>query len=223
MSGENRAPHPLSQRRVASTRDKIIAAAAAILTEEGITGISTRRIATRAKVNQALVHYHFGSIENLMLEVLRGSSAQAMSIVRSRYEGSADFVEQWLADLGSIFEGEGVLGPKAWLEIMGVVINDDDLLQTYKKEFADPNYAIMKDAVVRSLSHNGEASDTDAEAIASLALLIKAGLFLNSLIARSGSEEKALELAARLLSQHAQSIRKQQGATRRTARLAGSG
>ena len=220
---EKQVQRPPPQKRVATTRDKLLEAAAAILTEEGVTGISTRRIATRARVNQALVHYHFGSIENLMLEVLRGTSAQALSIIQARYDGSRDFVDKWLADLGSIFDAEGLLGPKAWVEIMGVVINDDDLLKIYKKDFADPNYAIMKDAVLQSLSRDGAVQYADAEAIASLALLIKGGLFLHSLVGRSASQDKALELAARLLREHAKSIRAQSNPPRRAARLAGSG
>lgn len=220
---EKQVQPPRSQKRVATTRDKLLEAAAAILTEEGVTGISTRRIAARARVNQALVHYHFGSIENLMLEVLRGTSARALSIIQARYDGSRDFVDEWLADLGSIFEAEGLLGPKAWVEIMGVVINDDDLLKIYKKDFADPNYAIMKDAVLQSLSRDGAVQYADAEAIASLALLIKGGLFLHSLVGRSASQDKALELAARLLREHTKSIRAQSNRPRGAARLAGSG
>lgn len=40
------------------------------LAEKGWGGLRTREVADRAGVNKALVHYHFGSIDNLRLEVV---------------------------------------------------------------------------------------------------------------------------------------------------------
>jgi AcrR family transcriptional regulator len=206
VDNNKRVQRNLSRTRV-TTRDKILAAAAAALVEEGITGISTRRVADRAKVNQALVHYHFGSIENLMLEVLRGTSAEAMSIVQSRYSGSEEFVDMWLADLETIFDNAVMPGGlKNWLEIMALVVNDDGLMESYRKEFADPNYAIMKTAALRSLSRDGGDHGAEAETIASFALIVKAGLLFTSLLGRNPGEDKALDLAAQFLRQHVQSI-----------------
>jgi len=188
------------------TRDKLIAAAAAILTEEGSGAISTRHVADRAGVNQALVHYHFTSIENLMLEVLRGTSARAMSVVQARYAGPKDFVDKWLADLGPDYGEADLFGPKAWLEIMGIVDNDDSLMETYRKDFVDPNYAIMKDSVAESLSRSGEVDVAAAEVIASFALLIKAGVFITYLLGRNPGQQKAVELAAKFLREYIQSL-----------------
>jgi AcrR family transcriptional regulator len=206
VDNDKRVQQNPSRTRV-TTRDKILAAAAAALVEEGVTGISTRRVADRAKVNQALVHYHFGSIENLMLEVLRGTSAEAMSIVQARYADSEDFVDLWLRDLDTIFDDEVMPGGlKAWLEIMALVVNDDSLMESYRKEFADPHYAIMKAAVSRSLSRDGEDHEAEAEGIASFALIVKAGLLFTSLLGRNPGESKALALAAQFMRLHVQSI-----------------
>jgi AcrR family transcriptional regulator len=220
VDSKNRVERTLSQAAV-TTRDKILAAAAAILAEDGIIGISTRRVADRAGVNQALVHYHFGSIENLLLEVLRGTSARAMLMLRARYPGSKDFVDEWVADLETIFDEEAY-SPKSWLGIMGVVVNHDNLMETYRKEFADPNYEIMKTAALQSLPRDGEAQEAEAEAIASFALIVKAGLFFTSLLGRNPGEEKALELAAKFLRQHVESIPVEDHSPRRAARLARS-
>jgi len=51
-------------------KHKIINAAFKRIYEQGIEGTTMRSIAKEAKVNQALLHYHFGSKENLYLEVL---------------------------------------------------------------------------------------------------------------------------------------------------------
>jgi hypothetical protein len=157
-----------------------------------------------------------------MLEVLRGTAARAMSVVQARYSGSTDFIDLWLADLAPVFGEDALFEPKAWLEIMGIVVNDDGLMETYRKEFADPNYAIMKNAALESVPGCGEARDAAAEAVASFALLIKAGLFITSLLGRNPGQERAVELAARLLRQYLQSISTPHHAPAQTVGLAAS-
>lgn len=52
-----------------STRTKLLAAAEAILVQQGITGVSVRRVGEHAGVNPTLVTYHFGSIGKLLDEL----------------------------------------------------------------------------------------------------------------------------------------------------------
>ena len=50
------------------TRRRLLAASASLIVERGWSAVTTRAVAERAGVNQALVHYHFGSIDNLRRE-----------------------------------------------------------------------------------------------------------------------------------------------------------
>lgn len=50
----------------ASTRDKLLDSTLLVLAEHGIARASARTIATAAGVNQALVFYHFGSVDELL-------------------------------------------------------------------------------------------------------------------------------------------------------------
>jgi AcrR family transcriptional regulator len=50
------------------TRRRLLGAAASLIVERGWGAVTTRAVADRAGVNQALVHYHFGSIDNLRRE-----------------------------------------------------------------------------------------------------------------------------------------------------------
>jgi AcrR family transcriptional regulator len=52
----------------AVTRERLLSASAQLIVERGWSGVTTRAVAERAGVNQALVHYHFGSIDNLRRE-----------------------------------------------------------------------------------------------------------------------------------------------------------
>ena len=52
------------------TRARLLSAAASLIAERGWSAVTTRAVAERAGVNQALVHYHFGSIDNLRREAV---------------------------------------------------------------------------------------------------------------------------------------------------------
>lgn len=51
-----------------ATRRRLLSASASLVIERGWSAVTTRSVAERAGVNQALVHYHFGSIDNLRRE-----------------------------------------------------------------------------------------------------------------------------------------------------------
>ncbi|MEU0490587.1 TetR family transcriptional regulator [Nocardiopsis sp. NPDC006139] len=70
------------RRTSEETREKLIAAAAETLREEGYAGASARAIATRAEANSALVFYHFGGVDQLLLAALDRSSAERMAMYR---------------------------------------------------------------------------------------------------------------------------------------------
>jgi AcrR family transcriptional regulator len=54
-----------------SSRDAIFAAAASEFAERGYQAAGVDRIAAKARVNKAMIYYHFGSKQDLYVEVLR--------------------------------------------------------------------------------------------------------------------------------------------------------
>ncbi|WP_248963741.1 TetR/AcrR family transcriptional regulator [Sphaerisporangium perillae] len=63
----------------AETRERLIEAAARTIRAEGYAGTSARTIARAAEVNSALVFYHFGGVDPLLLAALDRSSEQRMA------------------------------------------------------------------------------------------------------------------------------------------------
>lgn len=61
------------------TKDRIIDAALATVSSEGLVGTSARAIAKTGDFNQALVFYHFGSIDELLLAALERANARRMT------------------------------------------------------------------------------------------------------------------------------------------------
>ena len=76
---------PKDRRRLLGslTRQRILAAAEKLFSAAGYDAIGMREITRAAGVNSAAVHYHFGSKEELFLELLR---ARAEPIARKRDE-----------------------------------------------------------------------------------------------------------------------------------------
>ncbi|WP_019925373.1 TetR/AcrR family transcriptional regulator [Nocardia sp. BMG111209] len=64
---------PRRRRRVddTETRDQLIAATAEIMLEEGYAAATSRRVAAKAGVHSALVHYYFPTMDELFLAVFR--------------------------------------------------------------------------------------------------------------------------------------------------------
>jgi len=70
-------------RRGEATRERIVEAALETLKTEGFAGASARAIARTGGFNQALVFYHFGSVNDLLLAALDETSRRRMARYRA--------------------------------------------------------------------------------------------------------------------------------------------
>lgn len=69
------------------TKARIVAAAQQTLREEGVMGASARAIARRGDFNQALIFYHFGSLNEVLLAAVELISERRMARYQERLEG----------------------------------------------------------------------------------------------------------------------------------------
>src|SRR3712207_6992028 len=82
-----------SERR--ETREAFLDAAERLLIEAGHAGISTRRLAAEAGANQGLVHYYFGSMDELFVQVLERFTERLVARQRELYAADEPFIEKW--------------------------------------------------------------------------------------------------------------------------------
>jgi AcrR family transcriptional regulator len=90
---------------VTETRAALIEAAIAVLRESGFAGASARRIAQRAGCNQALVFYHFGSVNDLLMAALEEVSARRMAAYRELLDRTGTLAEL-IAGARTVFEAD---------------------------------------------------------------------------------------------------------------------
>jgi AcrR family transcriptional regulator len=78
----------VSKQNSAETKDRIIEAASHILRTEGYAGTSARTIAKAAGCNSALIFYHFGGVDPLLLAALDRSAEQRMAAHQKAVAGA---------------------------------------------------------------------------------------------------------------------------------------
>jgi TetR/AcrR family fatty acid metabolism transcriptional regulator len=79
------------------TREKILSAARELFEEKGFDLTSVREIATKADVNVALINYHFGSKDNLLLAIMEQSVDTTRLKLHDINQSSAAPLEKFMA------------------------------------------------------------------------------------------------------------------------------
>jgi AcrR family transcriptional regulator len=94
--------------------------------EVGYAGITTRRLAEEAGINHGLVHYYFGSNENLLLRALERFTERLIERQRELYASEAPFIEKWRTAMRYLLS-EDVTYEKVWLELQALGWNHPEL------------------------------------------------------------------------------------------------
>ena len=110
----------------AAAETALLDAAERLLVEVGHAGITTRRLADEAGVNNGLVHYYFGSNENLLVRALERFTERLIARQRDLYASDEPFVEKWRTAMRFLV-AEDVTYEKVWLELQALAWNDEGL------------------------------------------------------------------------------------------------
>jgi AcrR family transcriptional regulator len=96
---------------VTETRDRLIDGALRALATGGLAGASARAIAANAGVNQALVFYHFGTVDQLLDAACRRRTEERVALYRERF-AAVSTLRELLAvgrELHSVERAEGTV------------------------------------------------------------------------------------------------------------------
>ena len=109
-----------------TNEELLLDAAEQLLVEVGYAGITTRRLAETAGVNHGLVHYYFGSNENLLVRALERFTERLIERQRELYASEEPFVEKWRTAMRYLMS-EDATYEKVWLELQALAWNDAGL------------------------------------------------------------------------------------------------
>jgi AcrR family transcriptional regulator len=175
-----------SARSVAE--EALLNAAERLLVDVGHAGISTRRLADEAGVNNGLVHYYFGSIENLLVRVLERFTERLIARQRAMYaDPDVPFIEKWRTAMRYLLS-EDVAYEKVWLELQALAWNRPELRGPVDGVNAEWR-RVLTEAFAEPRKRYG--IEMPLEALVSLVITFNEGIMLERL---SGVEEGHREL-----------------------------
>jgi len=171
-----------------AAEERLLDAAERLLVDVGHAGVTTRRLAEEAGVNHGLVHYYFGSIENVLLRVLERFTERLIARQRALYaDPELPFLEKWRTAMRYLLS-EDVAYEKVWLELQALAWNRPELRERVDRINSEWR-AVLTEAFAEPRERYG--IEMPLEALVSLVVTFNEGIILERL---SGVEEGHREL-----------------------------
>ena len=160
-----------------AAEDALLDAAEQLLVDVGSGGISTRRLAEEAGVNHGLVHYYFGSIENVLVRTLERFTERLVERQRKLYASDLPFIEKWRTAMRYL-TSEDVTYEKIWLELQALGWNHDELRE-YLAGVNEEWRQVLREAFEQPRVEYG--LEIPLEALVSLVMTFNLGVMLERL------------------------------------------
>jgi AcrR family transcriptional regulator len=184
----------------AETEDAFLDAAERLLIGLGYAGISTRRLAEEAGANHGLVHYYFGSMENLFVRVLQRFTERLIIRQREMY-GRTDLsgIEKWRTAVGYLESDLAAGYPKIWLELQALGWNRPDIAERVAEVNGEWR-AVLTEAFDEMIAEYGlDREQFPLDAVVSLVMTFNEGIMVERLSGISTGHRELLEMVERWL------------------------
>ena len=160
-----------------AAEDALLDAAERLLVDIGYARITTRRLAEEAGVNHGLVHYYFGSNENLLVRALERFTDRLIARQRDLYAAELPFIEKWRTAMRYLVS-EDVTYEKVWLELQAMAWNHPELRERLAQVNAEWR-AVLTEAFARARDEFG--IDMPVDALVSLVMTFNLGIIVERL------------------------------------------
>jgi AcrR family transcriptional regulator len=170
-----------------AAEEALLDAAERLLVDVGYSGITTRRVAEEAGVNHGLVHYYFGSIENLLVRTLERFTERLIERQRAMYAADMPFLEKWRTAMRYLM-AEDVRYEKVWNELQALGWNKPDVRERVARVNEEWR-AVLTEAFAEPRERYGIEIPLDA--LVSLVMTFNEGIIVERL---SGIETGQREL-----------------------------
>ena len=180
----------------AGAEEALLDAAERLLVEVGHAGITTRKLADEAGVNHGLVHYYFGSNENLLIKALERFTGRLIARQRELYDADIPFAEKWRTAMRFLVEEDGTY-EKVWLELQALGWNDPVLRERLISVNAEWRSVLAEafDAPRRELG-----IDLPLDALVALVMTFNTGMIVERLVGIETGHRELLEWIDRWIS-----------------------
>jgi TetR/AcrR family transcriptional regulator len=166
----------LAKTARAETEDRFLDAAERLLAETGHAGITTRRLAEEAAANHGLVHYYFGSIENLYVRVLERFTDRLIERQRRMYASDEPFLEKWRTAMRYLDADRDY--QRIWYELQALAWSRPELRERVARVDAEWR-AVLREALAEPLERYELPIPLDA--LVALVVTFNEGMILERL------------------------------------------
>jgi AcrR family transcriptional regulator len=192
-------PEIVPQDPQSSPTELLLDAAERLLINEGYAAISTRRVAAEAELNHGLIHYYFGSMEELLVQVLERFTRGLIDRQREMYSQDIAFIEKWRSAMAYLDSDRASGYQKIWLELQAVAWNRPELRERVAGVNAEWR-AVLTDAFARAARDYGiDTRDFSVSAIVSLVMTFNEGIILERLSGITDGQSELLDAIERSL------------------------
>lgn len=181
-------------REPASPPELLLDAAERLLIAEGYAALSTRRVATEAGLNHGLVHYYFGSMEELAIQVLERFTARLIERQRDMYSQDIPFIDKWRRAMSFLDSDQASGYQKIWLELQAMAWNREDMRT--RVAAVDVEWrAVLTEAFERAVRDYGiDESEFPVPALVSLVATFNQGIILERLCGIHDGQRELIEM-----------------------------
>ncbi|HEX2085572.1 MAG TPA: TetR/AcrR family transcriptional regulator [Solirubrobacteraceae bacterium] len=163
------------------TAEAFLDAAERLLVEVGHARISTRRLAAEAGANQGLVHYYFGSMDELFVQVLERFTARLVARQREMYAADAPFIDKWRTAWRFQQDDLDAGYSKVWMELQALSWSRPTLAPRVARVNGEWR-AVLRDAFRRAAAEYGlDEEELPVEALVALMMTFGQGYALERL------------------------------------------
>ena len=198
MAREKRSPVTTVRTQVggkegrAETEAAFLDAAERLLIQVGYAQISTRRLAEEAGANAGLVHYYFGSMEEVFVRALERFTERLITRQRTMYAAERPFIEKWRTAMGYLDEDLAAGYPKIWLELQALGWNRPDIRERVAHVNAEWR-AVLRSAFAQAQEEYGlDEVEFPLEALVSLVMTFNVGIEVERLSGISDGHRELL-------------------------------
>ncbi|HJQ05842.1 MAG TPA: TetR family transcriptional regulator [Nocardioides sp.] len=176
-------------------RTQLLDAAERILVREGHAGVTTRRVGAEAGLNHGLIHYYFGSLDELFVQVFERFTADLLERQRALYSSGRPFIEVWRDAMAYLDKDVADGYQKVWGELYSRALNSPTLGPRVTAAY-EAWRQVLRDGFRQPYDDLGMAElGLSLESVVTLVITFNAGLGMEQLVGvRTGHAELLADL-----------------------------
>jgi AcrR family transcriptional regulator len=184
------------RRSVSPSRERAVEAfldaAERLLVDVGHAGITTRALASESGLNQGLIHYYFGSLDEVLVQALERFTGRLIQRQRAMYEADVPFIEKWRKAMEYLEEDLAAGYPKIWLELQALGWNRPEIRERVAGVNAEWRQVLTEAFGKAADEHGLDPREFPSEALVSLVMTFNQGIELERLSGISDGHESLL-------------------------------